>query len=187
VRCRRREVARDGQDRSHRLLCAGQREAAAAPVHAAPGQEAAPLAWPPPLLCPPHLLLLSAAISPFLCREDCDLPLGAAISSFSRAAHAPPTKQTNAGPRQPPHPSPSLPPRRACARLRPTPASPTHAGTCASAHCSLRLAQPNGKRGGARRNGKGREKSEGSPTRGPDWLSIPAETAAPSPGSSDPS
>lgn len=101
-----------GTDRTllSRRPCAGQREAAAASAHAGPGQAAAQLARPPPPPCPAHLLLLSAAISPFLCRVDGDLPLGAAISSFSRAAHVPPTTQTNARPRQPPHPSPSLPP-----------------------------------------------------------------------------
>lgn len=84
-------------------------------------------------------------------------------------------------------PQPPSHPRRACAQPRPAPAGPTHAGTCASAQCWLRLAQPNGKRGNRRRNGKGREKSKVSPTRGSDWLWIPAETAAPSPGSSVPS
>lgn len=52
---------------------------------------------------------------------------------------------------------------------------------------SLRLAQPNGKRVDSRKNGKRREKNKVSPTRGSDWLAIPAETAAPSPGSSGPS
>lgn len=97
----------------------------------------------------------------------------------------PQNKQTlgRASPRIPP------PPTRAAPAHGPAPTPSGHApnGTRASAHCSSGSAQSNGKRRGSGRNGKGRENKGASPTREPDWLSIPAETSAPSPSTSRPS
>lgn len=104
------------------------------------------------------------------------------------------THKTNKRPAAPAPASLPQPPTRAAPRRpapahghAPTPAGPASLGTGASAHCSPRPEQSNGKRGSYGRNGKGREKNRASPTVRHDWPSIPAETAAPSPGTSRPS
>lgn len=100
-----------------------------------------------------------------------------------RAAHVPPTTQTNPGPRQPPPPSTQPPTLAAPAhRPAPAPAGPTPAGARASVH-GLRGGprNPMGREEAQGGTGKGGEKSGASPTGGSDWLWIPAETAAPPP------
>lgn len=179
------EIWRDWQEPLwYRLPCAGQREAAAASAHAGPGREAAPLAPPPPAPCPPHLLLRSAAISPFRCSVDCDLPLGASISSFSPAGCTRTTHNTNK-PRAPPAPAslhPAAHPRRACAPPRPGAGRPhPRRGTRKRTRLAGGPRNPMGREEAQGGTGKGGEKSGASPTGGSDWLWIPAETAAPPP------
>lgn len=80
-------------------------------------------------------------------------------------------------------PPPASHPRRACARPAPTPAGLASIGARASAHCAH---HPMGREEPLGGTGRGGEKSGASPAGRFDWLSIPAETAAPSLGTPAP-